>query len=114
MCIRDRYGRGPVDTYSDRKAGAEIGVFESSVTEQYVPYIMPQEHGHKTDVRWLRLTDASGRGLEFRADAPFEFNALHYTDADLSAAKHTSDLQPRPEVTLNLDYGCLLYTSRCV
>lgn len=99
------YGRGPVDTYSDRKAGAEIGVFESSVTEQYVPYIMPQEHGHKTDVRWLRLTDAAGRGLEFRADAPFEFNALHYTDADLTAAKHSTDLQPRPEVMLNLDYG---------
>lgn len=99
------YGRGPVDNYSDRKAGTEIDLFESSVTEQYVAYIRPQEHGHKTDVRWLRLTDGQGRGLEFRSDGPFEFNALHFSDADLTSARHTPDLQPRPEVILNLDYG---------
>lgn len=99
------YGRGPVDNYNDRKAGTEIGLFESSITEQYVPYIMPQEHGHKTDVRWLRLTTTTGPGLEFYADGPFEFNALHYSDADLTAAKHSTDLKPRPEIILNLDHG---------
>jgi beta-galactosidase len=99
------YGRGPGDAYSDRKASSLIDVHSSTVTDQYVPYIMPQEHGHKTDVRWLRLTAADGRGLEITGDALFEFNALHFTDADLAAAQHTPELTPRPEVTLHLDHA---------
>jgi beta-galactosidase len=99
------YGRGPLDSYSDRKAGTMVDVYSSTVTEQYVPFIMPQENGHKTDVRRLRLTGAAGQGLEVTADGLFEFNALHFTDADLTAARHTPDLKPRPEVVLNLDHG---------
>ena len=99
------YGRGPWDNYSDRKASAMVDVFSSTVSEQYVPYIMPQEHGHKTDVRWLRLSDRAGRGLLVTADAPFEFNALHFTDEDLTAAQHTPDLKARPEVVLHLDHA---------
>jgi beta-galactosidase len=99
------FGRGPGDNYSDRKAGSPVGVYSSTVTRQYVPFIMPQENGHRTDVRWLRLSDDAGEGLEIRAEGTFEFNALHFTDADLTAARHTPDLRPRPEVILNLDRG---------
>jgi beta-galactosidase len=99
------YGRGPGDTYSDRKASSMIDVYRSTVADQYVPYIMPQEHGHKTDVRWLRLLDPQGHGLQVTSDELFEFNALHYTDADLAAAQHTPELTPRSEVHLHLDHG---------
>jgi beta-galactosidase len=99
------YGRGPWDSYSDRKASSMVAVYRSTVTDQYVPYIMPQEHGHKTDVRWLRLTDQHGHGLEVTGDELFEFNALHYTDEDLAAARHTPELTPRPEVILHLDHA---------
>jgi beta-galactosidase len=99
------YGRGPWDNYSDRKASSAVGRYSSTVTEQYVPYIMPQEHGHKTDVRWLRLTDAQGHGLEVSGDGLFEFNALRHSDEDLATAKHTPDLTARPEVFLSLDHG---------
>ncbi|MBN9389224.1 MAG: DUF4981 domain-containing protein [Chloroflexi bacterium] len=99
------FGRGPGDNYSDRKAGSPVDVYSGTVTGQYVPYIMPQENGHRTDVRWLRLTGTEGQGLEVRAEGTFEFNALHFTDADLTVARHTPDLKPRPEVILNLDYG---------
>ena len=99
------YGRGPGDNYSDRKASSMIDVYSSTVTDQYVPYIMPQEHGHKTDVRWLRLTAPDGRGLEISGDGLFEFNALHAADAELAAAQHTPDLTPRPEVILHLDHA---------
>ncbi len=97
------FGRGPWENYADRKAAAMVGVYESMVADEYVPYIVPQEHGHKTDVRWLRLTDAQGRGLEVRGEPTLEFSASHFTDDDLWQARHTSDLQPRPEVILNLD-----------
>lgn len=99
------YGQGPAENYSDRKASSTIDVYSSPVTEQYVPYIMPQENGHKTDVRWLSLTNAAGHGLQFKADGLFEFNALHYTDEDLAAGNHTPDLKPRPEVILSLDHA---------
>ena len=97
------FGRGPWENYPDRKASAMVGRYASTVTEQYVPYIMPQEHGHKTDVQWLTLANEQGHGLRVEGDPTIEFSASHFADADLFAAKHTIDLSPRAEVILNLD-----------
>jgi beta-galactosidase len=97
------YGRGPWENYVDRQRSAMVGVYRSTVSEQYVPYIMPQEHGHKTDVRWLTLTDAAGSGLRIAGVPLIGFTASHFTAADLFAAKHTTDLVPRAEVILSLD-----------
>ncbi len=96
------YGRGPWENYADRKAAAMIGRYDGTVSGQHVPYIMPQENGHKTDVRWLRLGEA-GEGLRIAGAAPFEFNVSHFTDHDLFASTHTYELEPRSEVILNLD-----------
>ena len=97
------YGRGPWENYSDRKAASMIGVYQSTVSDEYVPYVMPQEHGNKTDVRWLTLTDDSGHGVRIEAEGMLNFSASHFTANDLYTARHTTDLQPRPEVILNLD-----------
>jgi len=58
------FGRGPWENYSDRKRSALLGVWETTVTADYVPYILPQEYGNKTDVRWLRLHDGKTRAGE--------------------------------------------------
>jgi hypothetical protein len=102
------YGRGPHETYSDRKAGARVGVFRGTVDEQYVPYIFPEENGNKEEVRWVSLTGADGVGLfaavRRDADPPYgSVSAHHFTTEDLTAARHTHELTPRPEITLNLD-----------
>jgi beta-galactosidase len=97
------FGRGPLENYCDRKTSAMVGRYRNTVSDEYVPYIMPQEHGHHTDVRWLRITDDQGHGLEVTSDALFEFNVSHLTVSDLFAAKHTYDLRPLPEVSLLLD-----------
>ncbi len=97
------YGRGPWENYVDRKTASQVGIYHSTVTDQYVPYIMPQEHGHKTDVRWLQLEDESGHGLQVQGEPTLEFSASHFSDEDLYQARHTIDLQPRAEVVLNLD-----------
>jgi beta-galactosidase len=97
------YGRGPHESYADRKESAAIGVYTSSVAEQFVPYMKPQEHGNHTETRWLRLTDAQGAGLLVVADETLDFSAHHYTAEDLTAATHTHDLARRREVILNLD-----------
>jgi hypothetical protein len=99
------YGRGPHETYVDRKVGAQVGVYHGTVDEQYVPYIVPEENGNKTDVRWATLTNADGIGLHASADRLLEVSVHHYTPEDLTTARHTNELIPRPEVILHLDYG---------
>ncbi len=97
------YGLGPHETYADRKLGAMLDVHTGTVRDQFVPYLLPQEHGNHTETRWVRLTDEAGRGLLVVGDQPFDFSAHHYTAHDLTAATHTHDLTWRDEVILNLD-----------
>jgi len=97
------FGRGPHENYPDRKAGAAVGRYEATVAGMYVPYIVPQEHGGRCDVRWLRLVDAGGGGLCIAAAGLLQFSASHFTSDDLFRAHHTNELEPRPEVILNLD-----------
>ncbi len=98
------FGRGPHETYCDRKAGAWVDLYKSTVAEQYVPYIMPQEHGNKVDVRWLQLENGKHK-IRFTADQTMECSASHFTAADLYAAFHTSELVPRKEIIVNIDWG---------
>lgn len=97
------FGRGPIENYRDRQRGSLVDLYESTVADQYVPYIMPQEHGNHTDVRRLSLTDERGSSLCVNAQGPLEFSASHFTAQDLYAAFHTYDLKPRAETILNLD-----------
>jgi beta-galactosidase len=108
-------GRGPWENYSDRKDAADMGVWKSTVAQQYVPYLRPQENGNKEDVRWLELVDANGNGFKISAEEkPFSFSALHFTAGDLAAARHNYELKPRPEIILSLDARqCGLGNSSC-
>ncbi len=99
------FGRGPWENYADRQASAVVGRYASTVTGQYVPYIAPQEHGHRGDVRWLTLTGEDGHGIKVSGRPLIGFSASHFTAADLTAARHTVDLEPRAEVILNLDHA---------
>ena len=87
------YGYGPEENYCDRKQGARLGVFHNRVADNLTPYVMPQECGNKTGVRWAKLTDASGAGMRFAADA-MEFSALPYTPHELENASHHYELPP--------------------
>jgi beta-galactosidase len=97
------YGRGPHENYVDRKLGAAVGHYQSTVTEQFTSYVYPSESGGKEDVRWLALTGGDGTGLMVIGHDHLHFDALHYSIHDLAEAKHTVDLQPRDEVILHLD-----------
>ena len=97
------YGRGPHENYVDRKRGAAVGRYQSTVTEQFTPYVYPSESGGKEDVRWLALTANDGAGLMVIGHDHLHFDALHYSIHDLAEAKHAAALQPRDEVILHLD-----------
>ena len=97
------FGRGPHETYCDRNTGAPIGRYSGKVRDQYVPYILPQENGNKTDTRWLVLENDAGSGLLVSAMNVMEFSASHFTADDLYKAQHTFELAERDEVFLTLD-----------
>jgi len=102
------YGRGPHECYSDRKAGAALGVYSSSVDELQVPYVLPQENGNRTELRWLELTDQAtdsdgARGLRLSSPGSFDFTASHHGAAQLWAARHSFDLVRNPELFLSID-----------
>jgi beta-galactosidase len=96
-------GLGPHETYPDRKTAGRLGRFASSVTAQWVPYVVPQEHGHHTETRWFSLATRDGVGVLIRGAAPFGFSASHFRAADLFAARHISHLVARDETVLHLD-----------
>jgi beta-galactosidase len=96
-------GSGPHETYPDRQASGRFGRWESTVTDQYVPYLVPQEHGAHQGVRRFTLTDDDGRGFTVSAQEPFAFSASHFSAEDLDAATTTAELTPRDEVVVHLD-----------
>jgi beta-galactosidase len=113
------FGRGPHENYVDRKTSADVGLYESTVDDQYVPYIRPQENGYKTDTRWLTLTEENGTGLLISGNPVICFAALKNIHDDFespgklsqyrkdakSANTHTIDIKPRELVNLNVDLG---------
>lgn len=120
-------GRGPEENYWDRKSGSMIGLYETTAEQMYVPYVRPQENGHRTDVRRLALTDDRGKGLLIIPESTLEFNALrnsvedfdsaesvrpvqlnHYDNHDVDVTNgrkqtHVNDIVPRDFVELCLD-----------
>ena len=102
------FGRGPFENYVDRKTAAFVGLYGGKVEDQHVSYIRPQENGNRCDVRWMRLTDHAGDGLQFQADSLFEFSVHHYRPADIAqetreSGMHSIDVPRRYMVAINLD-----------
>lgn len=91
------YGRGPGENYSDRNNNTFVGIWDQNVSGQFYSYIRPQENGNKTDIRWWRMLDASGRGLEIVSDSPFSASALHYTVESLDEGERKHNMHS-PEV----------------
>lgn len=98
----DWFGRGPHETYNDRCASGRLQVHHSSVSDQYVPYILPQDHGNLTNIRWLSLSNQKHR-LQVTALGPMEASATHYPHEILTPAFHTHELTPDPSSWLSLD-----------
>ena len=98
------YGRGPVENYCDRNSSEFIGFYENKVADEYYSYVRPQESGNHTDIRWFRVVNAEGNGLEFYSNAPMEASALNFLTEDLDdgvtkdkvIGRHSGDLIERP------------------
>ena len=101
-------GRGPEENYADRKKGTFIGLYSTTVEDMYVPYVRPQENGHRTDTRWLALNIKGGKGLMIEADSTMEFNALRNSIEDFDSEESNADYQwgnKSPQSIANKDYA---------
>ena len=102
------FGRGPWDSYRDRKEACLPAIYHSTVTAQREDYIKPQEHGTKQEVRWMSLTNGEGAGLLFVAPDKMAASAVHfrpednYTDRD-NRSKHTYQFKTCQTAVVSLD-----------
>lgn len=112
-------GRGPHESYQDRKTSAFVGLYSGTVADQYWAYIRPQENGNKTDVRWAAVTDKAGNGMLFQGMPLLEFSVHHNIMEDFESQeridgkqpegaevvnRHTTDVKPRDLTSVNVDY----------
>ena len=111
------YGRGPVENYADRNHNTFLGRYRQSVDSQFYPYVRPQENGNKTDLRWWRVLNVGGNGLEIKAEAPFSASALHYTIESLDEGtrkiqRHSNEVEQADLTNVLIDkaqmgLGCI-------
>jgi beta-galactosidase len=97
------YGRGLYENYIDRRTGFEAGIYSQPINEFNEPYVVPQETGNRTDVRWMYLSDRNANGLLVVADSLLSMNAWPYTEKNIETAKHTNKLKDAGFITLNID-----------
>lgn len=112
-------GRGPHESYQDRKTSALVGLYSGSVADQYFAYIRPQENGNKTDVRWMAITNKDGLGFEFIGMPLLSVSAHHQIMEDFESPdrtdgqgalglkmirRHTTDVKNRDLTSVNIDY----------
>jgi len=98
------FGYGPMESYSDKRLAARLGEFGTTVTDNYEPYVFPQENSSHADCGWARVTTVAGHGFLFTAETPFSFNASHYTPEQLTKTRHHYELVPNKETTVIIDY----------
>lgn len=97
------YGRGPFESYEDRKSAAFIGIWEGKVENQYFDYIMPQENGNKTDVRWVEIW-SENNSVRFSGRPHIHFNIQNYSDASLNESKKSRVLKRGDKTYVHIDY----------
>lgn len=102
------YGKGPHENYIDRNYSSKVGLYTQTVSEQYYPYIRPQETGNKTDIRFLELTGDKLK-LTVTSDELLAITALHFLNEDLDDGlqkdqRHAAELKERDLTSLKIDY----------
>ncbi|WP_209440925.1 beta-galactosidase small subunit [Paenibacillus maysiensis] len=97
------YGRGPWENYADRKSSAFVGIYESSVEEQHVPYVVPVECGGKEDVRYLYVS-TKDHSVKITAVGGFHFDIHNHSIEQYDSAAYEDELGASSAVFLHIDY----------
>lgn len=126
VCEFSWYGRGPEENYCDRCEGARLGIWKSTPEQNLSRYLVPQECGNRTGVRWISITDKDHRTLRFRkTEEPFEASVLPYTAEELEEASHREELPAIRRTVVNIfgamrgvggddSWGAEVYPEYCI
>ena len=101
------FGRGPTESYTDKRHASRMGVFQSTVTEHFEHYIRPQENMAHTDTHWMCVSDRYGEGLIALScgdECGFSFNCSHFTAEQLTSTAHDYELIPLDETVIHIDH----------
>lgn len=99
------YGRGPLESYIDKRHASSLGLYETSVTNHFEHYVRPQENMAHIDTEWVSISNLSGHGLAVLSiDRVFSFNCSHFTPEQLTNTGHDYELVPLKETVVNIDY----------
>lgn len=96
------YGRGDIETYSDRRQAGRIGRYRTTAEAMFHYYVKPQATGNRTDVRWMSLSDTKNR-LMVAARSPFQFSVVPFSDSVIDRATHINQLSRDGLLTIHLD-----------
>jgi beta-galactosidase len=99
------YGRGPHESYIDRKESAAVGIWQATLPDLFTHYMTPQENGNHLDVRWLEVSGANSPALKVTGNPRINFSAWPCAQNDLQGLRHDYQVPQRDFVTLNIDYG---------
>jgi beta-galactosidase len=97
------YGRGPFENYQDRKGSAHVGLYSGPVADQHFEFVMPQENGNKTDVRWIRVMDKAETGLKVSGEPVLEVNVQDYSQRALNDSKTSHSLARGEKTYIHVD-----------
>lgn len=101
------FGRGPVESYVDKKQASRVSRYATTVTEHFEHYVRPQENMAHTETRWIEVGNLAGQGLlvtNTDATHSFSFNCSHFTARQLTDTAHDYELVPMRETVVHLDY----------
>ncbi|MBR2293708.1 MAG: DUF4981 domain-containing protein [Clostridia bacterium] len=99
------FGRGETESYIDKNLASKKGVFETTVSKHFEPYVRPQENMAHADTDWVSVTSLTGHGLlALSTDRAFSFNCSHFTAKQLTETAHDYELIPMKETVIHIDY----------
>lgn len=99
------FGRGPVESYIDKRLASRLGHFETTVSEHFEHYVRPQENMAHADTKWMQVSSIAGNGIyALRDSMDFSFNCSHFTQKQLTETMHDYELVPLKDTVVHIDY----------
>ena len=97
------FGYGPYESYEDKRLASRLSLFKTTATDNFEPYVKPQENSAHYGCKYATVTSVAGHGIHFYADS-FSLSASHFSPEQLTAVKHNYELVPERETTVIIDY----------
>lgn len=102
------FGRGPMENYSDRKGGFDVGLYSSTVAQLMTPYEKPMDCGNHEDVRWAEISQKGGAALKITSDKDLmQFTAIPYADEQMENVEYRIDLPQSSATVLCISHKTL-------